>query len=64
MTDTIDFGVCVSGQVVLRLDDGVEVQVTPGSIVVQNGTRHSWVNRNPEPCVMVFVSVGAQRVST
>jgi hypothetical protein len=63
-TDTIDFGLCVSGEVVLRLDDGVEVQVTPGSIVVQNGTRHSWVNRGTQPCVMVFVSVGARRVST
>ncbi len=60
-SDTIDFGICMSGEVVLRLDDGVEVPVTPGTIVVQNGTRHAWANRSYEPCTMLFVSIGAGR---
>ena len=41
-TDSTDFGVVLSGNVVLELDDGVEVLLSPGDVVVQNGTRHRW----------------------
>ena len=44
-TDTIDFEVVLEGTVVLELDDGAEVRLSPGDTVVQNGTRHRW--RNP-----------------
>lgn len=59
-TDTIDFGICLSGEIWLELDDGAEAQVTPGTVVVQNGTRHAWHNRGTEPCVMLWVMVGAE----
>jgi hypothetical protein len=44
-----------------ELDDGFEVRLGTGDVVIQNGTRHAWRNRGSEPCVMAFVSVGAVR---
>ena len=42
---TIDYDVVLEGTIGLELDDGVEVTLQPGDVVVQNGTRHRWHNR-------------------
>jgi len=60
-TDTIDFEVVLSGELILELDDGVEKVLRPGDTVVQNGTRHRWSNRGTEPAVMAVFMVGAHR---
>ncbi len=60
-TDTIDFEYVVSGEIWLKLDDGVEVHLRPGDTVVQNGTRHGWRNKGTEPCRMVVILIGAHR---
>ena len=60
-TDTIDFEVVVSGELVLELDDGAEVTLRPGDTVVQNGTRHRWHNRRSEPAVFAVFMTGAHR---
>jgi len=60
-TDTIDFEVVLSGELVLELDDGAEVTLRPGDTVVQNGTRHRWHNRRPEPAVFAVFMTGAHR---
>ena len=60
-TDTIDFEVVLSGELILELDDGVETVLRPGDTVVQNGTRHRWANRGTEPVVMAVFMVGANR---
>ena len=60
-TDTIDFEVVLSGEVILELDDGVEKVLRPGDTVVQNGTRHRWSNRGTQPAVMALFMVGAHR---
>ncbi len=60
-TDTIDFEVVVSGEVVLELDDGAETTLRPGDTVVQNGTRHRWSNRGTEPAVVAVILLGAHR---
>ena len=60
-TDTVDYITILSGEIWLVLDNVAEVHLTPGDCVVQNGTRHAWHNRQPEPCVFVGVSVGATR---
>ena len=62
-TDTIDYDIILAGEVWLELDDGVEVHLTAGDVVVQNGTRHAWRNRGTEDCVMATVMVGAARQS-
>ncbi len=63
-TDTIDFEVVLSGQVILELDDGVETVLRPGDTVVQNGTRHRWANRGSEPAVLAVFITGANRVAS
>ena len=60
-TDTVDYDIIVSGELVLELDHGAEVRLKPGDIVVQNGARHAWHNRASKPCVMYSVLVGAPR---
>lgn len=62
-TDSLDYGICVDGEIDLELDDGAQVHVTPGSLVVQRGTRHGWRNRSDRPCTMIFVLIGAERTS-
>ncbi len=62
-TDTIDFEVVLSGEVILELDDGAEKALRPGDTVVQNGTRHRWRNRGTQPAIMAVFITGAQRAS-
>ncbi|MBC2592537.1 cupin domain-containing protein [Rhodococcus aetherivorans] len=59
-TETIDYGICLSGEIYLELDDGQEQLITPGTIVVQRGTRHAWRNRSNEVCTMVYALCGAK----
>ena len=44
-SNSIDYGIVLSGAVVLEVDDGVETELGPGDVVVQRGTIHRW--RNP-----------------
>jgi len=60
-TDTVDFDVVISGEVVLELDDGGTVLLKAGDCVIQNGTRHAWRNRSSQPCVIAVTLVGANR---
>ena len=60
-TDTVDFDVIVSGEVVLELDDGAEVLLKTGDCVIQNGTRHAWHNRSSGTCLIAVTLLGAQR---
>ena len=62
-TDTVDFEVVLSGQVVLELDDGASVTLSTGDTVVQNGTRHRWSNPGAEPAVLAVFIAGAHRRS-
>lgn len=55
-TETVDYGVVIEGELTLVLDKG-EVQLKPGSVVVQRGTNHAWANRSGKPCRMLFVLV-------
>ena len=58
-TATIDFEVVLSGTIGLELDDGAELALGPGDVVVQNGTRHRWHNRGREPATMAVIVIGA-----
>ncbi|URM96895.1 cupin domain-containing protein [Actinomadura madurae] len=62
-TDTIDYGICLEGELHLELDNGEEVKLTPGACVVQQGTRHAWHNRSDKPALMCYVLIGADRDS-
>lgn len=60
-THTVDFEVVLSGEIWLELDDGAEVHLKPGDTVVQNGTRHRWVNKGSVPAVLAAGIIGAHR---
>jgi len=63
-TDSIDYVLIVSGEITLELDDGERTVLRAGDVVVQNGTRHAWRNHGIEPCTLVGIAVGADRVRT
>ncbi len=58
-TATVDYGIVVSGEIWMELDEGREVHLKAGDCVVQNGTRHGWSNRGREACLVAFAMIGA-----
>ena len=59
-SNSIDYGIVLSGALELELDGGDVAKLGPGDIVVQRGTNHLW--RNPsatEWCRIVFVLIEA-----
>jgi quercetin dioxygenase-like cupin family protein len=61
-TDSIDYLVVMSGEIDMQLDDGVEVHIKAGDVMVQRGTIHNWVNRGTESCIVAVVLVHAHPV--
>ena len=58
-TKTIDYGVILSGEIDMLLDDS-EIHLKAGDVVVQRGANHSWVNRGNVPCRVAFILVDAK----
>lgn len=58
-TDTIDYGIVLSGEISLEVDDGEIVHLKQHDVVIQNGARHAWRNRTNSPATMAFVLIGA-----
>ena len=56
-TETIDYAICLEGEIWLVLDDS-EVLMKAGDVCVQRGTNHAWSNRSDAPCFMCFVLIG------
>jgi mannose-6-phosphate isomerase-like protein (cupin superfamily) len=61
MSDSLDYDIVIRGKLILELDDGKTVHLRPGDCVIQNGTRHRWINPTSEPCLMASVLIGGQR---
>ena len=55
-TQSIDYGIVLSGEIVLLMDEG-ETVVRAGDIVVQRGTNHGWVVRTDKPCRIAFILI-------
>lgn len=58
-TETIDYAVVMSGAIQMELDDGKEVTLSAGDVLVQRGTIHSWHNRGDIPCRIAAVLIDA-----
>ena len=58
-TDSIDYAVVMSGEIVMELDEAV-VHLKAGDVLVQRGTIHNWVNNGTEACVIAFVLIDAK----
>ena len=59
VTQTIDYAVVLSGEIDMELDDGAEVHLSQGDVLVQRATVHNWANRGTEPCRMAFILMDA-----
>ena len=60
-SSSIDYGIVMSGEIELELDNQVKKTVGPGGIIVQRGTIHLW--RNPsstEICRIIFILTEAK----
>lgn len=60
-TDTLDYIVIVSGEVVFVTETG-EALVGPGDVVIDRGAYHSWRNDSDTPCRSVIMHVKADPV--
>jgi hypothetical protein len=60
LTDTIDFAVCLAGEIVAIMDSG-EKTMRPGDILIQRGTNHAWENRSRDTARMLFVLCDTER---
>lgn len=58
-TETVDYGIVISGEITLVLDKG-ETNLKAGDVVIQRGTNHAWANRSGQPCRMLFMLVDGQ----
>ena len=60
-TNSIDYGILMSGSIELELENNVYKTINAGEIIVQRGTIHKW--RNPsdlEICRIIFVLTEAK----
>jgi quercetin dioxygenase-like cupin family protein len=60
-TNSIDYGIIISGTIELELDNKEFKTLRPGNIIVQRGTIHKWRNPDAETiCRIVFVLTEAR----
>lgn len=57
-TDSIDQVIVLAGELYLELEEGEEVLVKQGDVVIQNATWHAWHNRTDKPAVIAAISLG------
>lgn len=55
-TRTIDFVVCIEGEITCVLETGI-VTLRPGDTLVQLGANHGWENRTDKPATIVGVMI-------
>ncbi|CAK7221948.1 hypothetical protein SBRCBS47491_004703 [Sporothrix bragantina] len=61
-TQSLDYAVVLTGEIVLKLDNGEEKTVKAGEFIVQGGVNHAWMNRTAETCRIVCVMVGSEKI--
>ncbi len=59
-TESVDYALVMSGEIVMLLDDDSETHLKAGDVVIMQGTYHAWANRSDKPCTIAFILVGAE----
>lgn len=60
-TVSIDFSVCVIGEIDHELDGGQKVRLRPGDHIVQRGTMHRWINvSKTEPARFIATTISCE----
>ncbi|GFZ50084.1 hypothetical protein JCM24511_07837 [Saitozyma sp. JCM 24511] len=62
-TSSIDYAICVSGEIHHVVEEGEPVKMKPGDVVIQRGTMHAWSNRSDTWARMHFILIGADPVA-
>lgn len=60
ISDSVDFVLVLSGEIVLELERG-EILCKQGDVVIMRGGWHNWRNETDQPCTVAAVMVGAKR---
>ena len=55
-TDTVDYVICIKGEITMDLDDS-QVVMKAGDVLIQLGTNHGWRNHTNEPASVAFVLI-------
>jgi len=58
-TDTVDYVICLSGEIDMFLDDSQFVTLRAGEVLIQRGTSHAWANRSDKPCRLAVILLDA-----
>jgi len=56
-TASLDYVIVLSGEIWAVLDAD-ERLMSPGDVVIQRGTAHSWSNRSAAPALVAFIMIG------
>jgi quercetin dioxygenase-like cupin family protein len=59
-TDSVDYVICIEGEVDLELDGGESVKMRAGDVMIQRGANHAWVNRSGAPARIAVVLIDAK----
>jgi quercetin dioxygenase-like cupin family protein len=58
-TDTIDYVICIEGEIDMFLDEKQFITMKAGDVLIQRGTNHAWANRSNKPCRLAVVLLDA-----
>jgi quercetin dioxygenase-like cupin family protein len=58
-TDTVDYVICLTGQIDMFLDEARFITLHAGDVLIQRGTNHAWTNRSDKPCRLAVVLLDA-----
>lgn len=61
-TLSMDYGVVLSGEITMKLEGGDKTIIKAGDYLLQRGTMHQWYNHSKEPCRILVVMVGSDKV--
>ena len=58
-TQSIDYAIVLAGEIDMLLDEGKEINLKAGDVLVQQGTNHAWINRSGKTCRIAFILIDA-----
>jgi len=58
-TDTVDYVICLAGEIDMFLDDTRFITLRAGDVLIQRGTLHAWANRSDKTCRLAVVLLDA-----
>lgn len=59
-TRSVDYAIIMHGEIDMLVDDGQEVHLKAGDVVIQQATNHAWINRSKDFCRIAFVLIDSR----